>query len=135
MVQRVCFQLQVRPERIEQYRQSHAAVWPEMLVALQTSGWRNYSLFLRPDGLLIGYFEADDVDAAMAAMSAQEVNTRWQSTMSGLLVGDAGSPLVRLPQVFHLGDQLSAAEAAGEVAQHQIGGSVPDPPSHVQQGA
>ena len=135
MVQRMCFQLQVRPERMEQYRQSHAAVWPEMLAALQTSGWRNYSLFLRPDGLLIGYFEADDVDAAMAAMSAQEVNTRWQSTMSGLLVGDAGSPLVRLPQVFHLGDQLPAAEAAGEVAHHQIGGSVPGHLSHVQQGA
>lgn len=125
----MCFQLQVKPERIEQYRQSHAAVWPEMLSALEASGWRNYSLFLRSDGLLIGYFEADDLDAALAAMSAEEVNTRWQSTMSDLLVGEPNSPLVRLPQVFHLDDQLAAA--AGEVTQHQSGNTIPGPVSHV----
>ncbi len=110
MVQRMCFQLQVDPERLEEYRQSHAAVWPEMLMALDASGWRNYSLFLRPDGLLIGYFEADDPDAALTAVSAHDVNTRWQSAMRELLVG--GGPdadLVRLPEVFNLADQLVAA--------------------------
>ena len=43
---RVCFQLQVKPERIAEYRERHAAVWPEMREALATTGWRNYSLFL-----------------------------------------------------------------------------------------
>lgn len=118
MVERMCFQLQVKPERIDDYRQSHAAVWPEMLTALEASGWRNYSLFLRPDGLLIGYFEADDVDAAQAKMVAQDVNTRWQAVMSELFV-DSGSnsALVRLPEVFHLADQLIAAGLT--VDQHQ----------------
>ena len=54
---RACFQLQVRPDRIEEYKARHAAVWPEMLRALHRSGWHNYSLFLREDGLLIGYVE------------------------------------------------------------------------------
>ena len=35
MQRRVCFQLQVRPERIDEYRDCHAAVWPEMLDALR----------------------------------------------------------------------------------------------------
>ena len=45
----------------------HAAVWPDMLRALHETGWHNYSLFLRDDGLLIGYFETPDLDAAAQA--------------------------------------------------------------------
>ena len=52
---RYCFQLRVRPERLDEYKARHRAVWPEMLAALRDTGWRNYSLFLRADGLLIGY--------------------------------------------------------------------------------
>ena len=52
MAERVCFELRVRPERIDEYRERHRAVWPDMLAALRAAGWRNYSLFLRPDGLL-----------------------------------------------------------------------------------
>ena len=67
---RYCFQLQVRPERLDEYKARHRAVWPEMLAALRDTGWRNYSLFLRDDGLLIGYVEADDLQAAQAGMAA-----------------------------------------------------------------
>ena len=63
---RYCFQLQVKPARVDEYRERHAAVWPEMLRALADTGWHNYSLFLRPDGLLIGYLETDDLAAAQA---------------------------------------------------------------------
>jgi L-rhamnose mutarotase len=56
-VARYCFCLQVRPERLAEYRERHRAVWPEMLAALRDTGWRNYSLFVRDDGLLIGYLE------------------------------------------------------------------------------
>jgi L-rhamnose mutarotase len=51
---RICFTLQVRPEKVEEYRERHRAVWPEMRAALTAAGWRDYSLFLREDGLLIG---------------------------------------------------------------------------------
>jgi L-rhamnose mutarotase len=47
---RYCFLLQVRPELLDEYRERHTAVWPDMLTALQASGWRNYSIFARPDG-------------------------------------------------------------------------------------
>ena len=49
-MERVCFQLHVRPERMDEYRERHRTVWPEMLDALRVAGWGNYSLFLRPDG-------------------------------------------------------------------------------------
>jgi L-rhamnose mutarotase len=100
---RYCFQLQVDPDRMAEYVERHKAVWPEMLQALRATGWRNYSLFLRSDGLLIGYVEADDLAASQAAMEALDVNARWQSEMAEFFVGTApteGFPL--LTEVFHL---------------------------------
>ena len=35
-----------------------------MLDALAATGWPTYSLFLSADGLLIGYFETPDLQAA-----------------------------------------------------------------------
>ena len=53
-MERVCFELRVRADRLDEYRERHRAVWPEMLAALSST---NYSLFLAPDGLLVGYLE------------------------------------------------------------------------------
>jgi len=98
-----CFHLRVRPDRLAEYVERHQAVWPEMQDALRATGWRNYSLFVRPDGLLIGYVEADDLAASQAAMEATEVNTRWQASMAEFFAGTTpveGFPL--LTEVFHL---------------------------------
>jgi L-rhamnose mutarotase len=107
---RYCFLLQVRPELLEEYRQRHAAVWPEMLRALKESGWHNYSLFARDDGLLVGYVESDDLAAAQAAMAATEVNARWQAEMGRFFTGLEGrgpdESFLLLDEVFHLEDQL-----------------------------
>ncbi|WAC54083.1 L-rhamnose mutarotase [Gordonia sp. SL306] len=114
--QRVCFLLHLRPERVDDYLEAHTEVWPEMLDALRASGWRNYSLFLRPeDGMVVGYLETDDFAAATAAMEATEVNARWQAQMSEFFrppstpPGDDGTPganpdtiRTELVEYFHL---------------------------------
>jgi L-rhamnose mutarotase len=106
VTRRVCFLLQVRPDRLDEYRERHRAVWPEMREALRDAGWHNYSLFLRADGLLIGYLECEDFDAARAAMEATEVNARWQAEMGDLfedLSGQRPDERMRpLEEVFHL---------------------------------
>ncbi len=111
-MQRVCFQLQVRPDRLAEYRERHRAVWPEMLRALADTGWHNYSLFLRADGLLIGYLETPSLAAAVAGMAATDVNARWQSEMASFFedLGDArpDTGFLQLEEVFHLADQLAA---------------------------
>jgi L-rhamnose mutarotase len=105
-MERVCFLLQVRPERLEEYKARHAAVWPDMLQALRETGWHNYSLFLRPDGLLVGYFETPDYQAALDGMAGREVNARWQADMAPFFVnlGDRrpDEGFLRLEQVFYL---------------------------------
>ena len=105
-MRRVCFLLKVRADRLEEYRRDHDEVWPEMLEALSRHGWTNYSLFLRDDGLLIGYVETPDWEAALAGMANEPVNARWQSAMKdyfesleGVNPDEAMRPL---EEVFHL---------------------------------
>ena len=112
-MKRVCFQLQVKPFRLDEYRARHAAVWPEMLTALDDAGWHNYSLFLRADGLLIGYVETTSLKAAHEQMAATEVNGRWQAEMAEFFddlndnTPDTG--FLVLDEIFNLDDQLSEA--------------------------
>jgi len=109
---RVCFQLQVKPDRMAEYVERHASVWPDMIEALRDTGWRNYSLFLRGDGLLIGYVETDDLTAAQAGMAATAVNTRWQAEMADFFVDLDVPPdqgFRQLTEIFNLDDQLVAA--------------------------
>lgn len=112
-VRRYCLVARITPEHAEEYRSRHAAVWPEMLQALHEAGWRNYSLFLAPDGLLVGYVESEDLDAAHRAMAATAVNARWQAEMSQYFVADAARPdeqFVHLDEVFNLEDQREKAD-------------------------
>ena len=112
-MQRVSFLLKVRPDRLDEYKARHARVWPEMLHALKDSGWNNYSLFLREDGLLVGYLETEDFQAAQRSMAAQGVNERWQREMSGFFESlDGAAPdeaITPLTEIFHLEDQLEGA--------------------------
>ena len=104
---RVGFLLRVRRDKLAEYRAQHEHVWPEMLGALRRTGWRNYSLFLRDDGLLFGYFETpESFQAALAGMANEDVNTRWQRLMSPYFEGTGGTHADRtmeeLVEVFHL---------------------------------
>jgi L-rhamnose mutarotase len=112
-MKRYCLLARVKPERSEEYRARHAAVWPEMLQALHESGWRNYSLFLAPDGLLVGYVETEDLPAAQRAMAATAVNARWQAEMAEFFASDdARRPdeqFVPLEPLFNLEDQRQKA--------------------------
>ena len=104
---RVGFLLKVKQDKIAEYRAHHQAVWPEMLDALRRTGWHNYSLFMRGDGMLFGYFETpESFDAAREAMAREEINARWQEFMAPYFEGVGGAHadqmMEELDEVFHL---------------------------------
>ena len=104
-MERVCFVLQVRPDRLDEYTRRHREVWPAMLAALTRAGWTNYSLFLRRDGMLIGYLETPDFARARQLMEEEEVNARWQAEMQDFFVDLDGRPdegMRPLEEIFHL---------------------------------
>jgi L-rhamnose mutarotase len=104
-MQRICFVLQVKKDRLEEYKDRHKKVWPEMLDGLRQTGWHNYSLFLRDDGMLVGYVETPDFQKALDGMAALEVNARWQREMREFFEDPEGRDpdrqMVPLEQVFY----------------------------------
>ena len=84
LMERVCFLLQVKPDRLDEYKARHREVWPEMLNALRETGWRNYSLFLRHDGLLVGYLETDGLAQSLRGMASKDINFRRQARNGGI---------------------------------------------------
>jgi L-rhamnose mutarotase len=101
-VARVGFVLEVKPERIDEYVEAHAAVWPEMLAALKAAGIRNYTIF-RAGVCVFGYFETDDREATERFLAQQPVCAEWQDRMADFLVArvdDAGPE--PLAEIFRL---------------------------------
>lgn len=106
-MKRVGFLLKVKQDKIDEYKKHHEAVWPEMLAALSKHGWHNYSLFMKEDGTLFGYFETpDSFQAALDGMAGEEINDKWQAFMApyfeSLDGAYADESMVQLEEVFHL---------------------------------
>jgi L-rhamnose mutarotase len=104
-MQRVAFRLWVKPERLEEYKRLHQAVWPELLADMRRARIRNYSIFA--DGPeLFGYLECDDWAAASEALTRSDANRRWQKFMAGYLATpvdpDAAEPLRVMEEVFRM---------------------------------
>jgi L-rhamnose mutarotase len=106
-MKRIGFLLKVKPEMMEEYKKHHEAVWPEMLDALRRTGWHNYSLFMRDDGLLFGYVEAaESFQASLDAMAKEEINLKWQAFMKPYFEALGGArpdeTMQELVEVFHV---------------------------------
>jgi L-rhamnose mutarotase len=109
---RVCFELRVHPELLDEYIARHTPVWPEMLAEIAASGRRNYSIFVGDGGRLVGYYETDDDEASRAYLAASPVAARWEAEMSHFFIGVEGrvdQVATSLTEVFNLQDQLSEA--------------------------
>jgi L-rhamnose mutarotase len=70
--------IRLRPERAEEYRLLHAAVWPEVKAVIAECHVTNYSIYHR-DGWLFSYFEytGGDYAADMAKMASDPATQRW----------------------------------------------------------
>ena len=104
---RVGFILKVRGDKLNEYKGHHKAVWPEQLDALRRNGWHNYSLFMRQDGLLFGYFETpESFEAALRGLENETVNLKWQEMMKPYFEGLGGKrpdeSMLQLEEICHV---------------------------------
>ena len=101
----------VNADRIAEYKQLHAAVWPEVLQMIARCNLRNYSIYLRQldDGnhYLFSYFEyvGDDFAGDMAKMAADPTTQRWWDVcmpcQRPLDNREAGEWWASMEEVFH----------------------------------
>jgi L-rhamnose mutarotase len=102
--ERGMFALVVAPERIAEYDARHAAPWPEMMAALDASGFHNYSGFRRGSHVVyVGEFYPD-MPTAVSAIGATDVNTRWSDSFAGIIttITDEEGALITAREVLHL---------------------------------
>lgn len=102
----------VKADRLAEYRELHAAVWPDVLRKITECRIRNYSIYLRrlPDGnhYLFSYFEyiGEDFATDMAKMAADPTTQRWWKVcmpcQAPLLDRAEGEWWASMDEVFHL---------------------------------
>ena len=81
---RVGFQFKVCEDKLNEYKEHHKNVWPEMLDA-----WRETE---------------ESLSATQAKMAVKEINTRWQEYMSPFVDSNTrtGETFIELEEYFHL---------------------------------
>ena len=84
---RVCFELQIKPELLDEYIARHTPVWPEMLAEIAAAGRRNYSLFLAEGGRLVAVCSKRGSAVGSAVLAA-----RFGGHISHRDLFDAGTP-------------------------------------------
>jgi len=73
----------LRAEKLDEYKQLHTAVWPDVLKMIKQCHIQNYSIYLRQleDGrhYLFSYFEyaGGDFAADLAKMAADPTTQKW----------------------------------------------------------
>ena len=80
-LKRICFLLSLKIPCVSTYKAKHENVWPEVLEAFDTHGWRNYSQFMRDDGLIIGYVECADWEQSLAKLENEPIVKKWYAEL------------------------------------------------------
>jgi L-rhamnose mutarotase len=107
MVKRFGQLIGVKPDKIEEYKKYHAAVWPEILDMIKLCNLSNYSIFLL-NTQLFAYFEytGEDFEADMAKMAADPKTQEWwalQKPLQEPLDARAdGEWWANMEKVFHI---------------------------------
>ena len=99
--------IKLKPDRIEEYKRLHAAVWPEVLKAIAETNIKNYSIYLKED-LLFSYFEytGTSYDTDMEKMAADPVIQKWWNVckpcMLPLESREEGEWWANMEEVFYM---------------------------------
>ncbi len=106
-MKRIGFQMKVKKDKIEEYKEAHRKVWPEVCEALSRNGWHRYSLFMNEEGVVFGYFETPtDYETALEGFLKEEATIRWaEAGGDHIEMPEGGDPrdiIVELEEVFHL---------------------------------
>jgi L-rhamnose mutarotase len=109
-LRRLGFQMKIKPERVAEYKLNHSRIPQELLEALRRSGWHNYTLFMRPDGYVFGYFESPhDFKTALEKFTKEmETVSKEKKDAGGGSMTESPDParpdqwIIELEDVFYL---------------------------------
>ncbi len=98
--------IDVKPEKIDEYKKLHAAVWPEVQKKITECNIQNYSIYLK-DSILFSYFEyiGNDFNADMDKMAADPTTQKWwdvcKPCQQPIETREKGEWWANMEEVFH----------------------------------
>jgi L-rhamnose mutarotase len=81
---RIALHTRVRPDRIAEYEQAHAAVPAELTEAIRAAGVASWVIW-RSGTDLFHLIECEDYPGMLAQLAQHPVNVAWQARMTQLL--------------------------------------------------
>ncbi len=104
-MQRVAFQLRIRPDKIEEYEEAHRHVWPSLIEEMSSLGIVEYSIFRQGVQLFL-YLRVTDWETTQERLKANPVNQGWQQAMAPLLEPSSGlhpgDTLTTMQEIFYM---------------------------------
>lgn len=107
-MQRMGMVIGLKPDKVEEYKRLHAAVWPEILALISDCNIRDYTIYLKePENLLFGswVYVGTDFEADMAKMAASPKNREWWAVcmpcQAPLATRRPGEWWAMMEEVFH----------------------------------
>jgi L-rhamnose mutarotase len=97
----------IKPDRIEEYRELHDNIWPEVVEVLGEAHVKNYSIFLH-DNKLFGYMEyhGNDYATDMQRVADAPVTQKWwghtEPLQEQLPDHQPGQWWTMIEEVFHM---------------------------------
>lgn len=99
--------IKIKTEKLEEYKNYHADIWPEVLDMIRECNIRNYSIYYK-DGYLFSYFEyhGSDYQADIEKMAADPKTQEWWAIVKPmqepLETRKEGEWWAGMEEVFHM---------------------------------
>ncbi len=99
--------IRLKPEKVEEYKELHRNVWPEVLKTIKDCHIANYTIFYK-DGYLFSYYEytGDDYEEDMKKMAEDPITQKWwalcKPCQEPLPTRKEGEWWAEMEEVFHL---------------------------------
>lgn len=98
--------IKLKPDKIEEYMELHAAVWSEVAMAISNSNIKDYSIYLK-DETLFSYFEyiGNSYEADMEEMAANPIIQKWWDVCKPCMIPietrEEGEWWANMEEIFH----------------------------------
>jgi len=99
--------IRLKPDKVEEYKELHRNVWPEVLKTIKECHIQNYTIFYK-DGYLFSYYEytGENYEEDMKKMAEDPITQKWwalcKPCQEPLKTRKEGEWWAEMEEVFHL---------------------------------